>query len=159
MQLYFIPTELGICSCNFVVFISSSSCLLSSCCIGFNVLSKSINILNGSVPCEDKNHQYIGQTKRLMKIRVKEHEWSCLGDLSDLQPDLTNYNEIPYHCATTGHKFCFDDTKILAVEKNHLKRIIEGVHIFNKEESCINLISGYKIDNSWAPLLKDLRLC
>ena len=95
-----------------------------------------------------------------MKISVKEHEWSCLGDLSDLQPDLTNDNGIPYHCATTGHKFRFDDTNILAVEKNHFKRrIIEGVHIFNKEESCINLISGYKIDNSWAPLLKDLRLC
>ena len=95
-----------------------------------------------------------------MKIRVKEHECSCLGDLSDLQPDLTNDNGIPYHCATTGHKFRFEDTKILAVEKNHFKRrIIEGVHIFNKEESCINLISGYKIDNSWAPLLKDLRLC
>ena len=56
-----------------------------------------------------------------MKIRVKEHEWSCLGDLSDLQPDLTNDNGIPYHCAMTGYKFLFDGTKILAVKKNHLK--------------------------------------
>ena len=30
-----------------------------------------------SVPCEDPLHQYIGQTKRPLKIRVQEHERSC----------------------------------------------------------------------------------
>ena len=83
----------------------------------------------------------------------------CLGDLSDIQPDLTNDNGIPYHFATTGHNFLFDQTKILAMERNTLKRkIIEGIHIFNKNDSCVNLISGYKIDNSWGPLLQDLDL-
>ena len=79
--------------------------------------------------------------------------------VTDIQPDPTNDNGVPYHHATTGHNFLFDQTKILAIEKNAFKRkIIEGIHIFNKEESCVNQISGYKIDNSWAPLLKNLQL-
>ena len=95
----------------------------------------------------------------MMKIRIKEHEKSCLGDLSDIQPDINNDNGIPYHHAATGHNFLFDQTKILAIEKNLFKRkVIKGIHIFNKGESCVNQISGYKIDNSWAPLLKNLRL-
>ena len=77
-----------------------------------------------SVPCEDPQPQYIGQTKRMMKVRIKEHEKSCLGYLTEIQPDPTNDNGIPYHHATTGHNFLFDQTKILAVEIYAFKRKI-----------------------------------
>ena len=40
----------------------------------------------------------------------------------------------------------------------HLKKIIAGTHIFKKGESCVNQKSGYRIDNSWTLLLKNLRL-
>ena len=54
----------------------------------------------------------------MIKIRIKEHEKSCLGDLTDIEPDPTNDNGIPYHHASTGQNCQFDQTKILAIEKN-----------------------------------------
>ena len=53
--------------------------------------------------------QYIGQTKRKMITRIREHEKSCEGDLSGIQPDISNDNGIPFHYATTGHHFLFQD--------------------------------------------------
>ena len=74
-------------------------------------------------------------------------------------PDENNDNGIPYHFYSTGHKFLFDQTKILAREKNAFKRrIIEGIHISNKSVSCVNIVSGKKIDNIWSPIIKDLHL-
>ena len=50
-----------------------------------------------SVPCEEPEHQYIAQTKRRLKVRVREHERSFEGDLTGIQPDENNDNGIPYH--------------------------------------------------------------
>ena len=78
---------------------------------------------------------------------------------SSIEPDATNDNGIPYHFATTGHNFLFDQTKILARERNLFRRkIIEGIHIYNKQQSCINIIAGQRIDPSWNHILKDLNL-
>jgi len=112
-----------------------------------------------SVPCEEPEHQYIGQTKRPLKVRVREHERSCEGDLTGIQPDENNDNGIPFHHYTTGHTFLFNQTKILAREKNAFRRkVIEGIHIANKKNSCVNIIAGKKIENIWMPLVQDLRL-
>ena len=112
-----------------------------------------------SVPCEEPEHQYIGQTKRPLKVRVREHERSCEGDLTGIQPDENNDNGIPFHHYTTGHAFLFNQTKILAREKNAFRRkVIEGIHIANKKNSCVNIIAGKKIENIWMPLVQDLRL-
>jgi len=64
-----------------------------------------------------------------------------------------------FHCASTGHKFLFEHTKILAREPNNFRRrVIEGIHIYNKRDSCVNLIAGLEIDKSWSPILKELVL-
>ena len=73
-------------------------------------------------PMQKPEHQYTGQTKRPLKVRVREHNRSCEGDLNGIQPDENNDNGIPYHLYTTGHKFLFDKTKILAREKNAFRR-------------------------------------
>ena len=52
-----------------------------------------------------------------MATRIREHEKSREGDLSEIQPNLENDNGIPFHCVTTGHQFLFEDTQILAREK------------------------------------------
>ena len=80
-------------------------------------------------------------------------------DLSDIQPNSSKDNGIPYHYATTGHKFLFEKTKILAREpNNYRRRIIESIHILNKNDTCVNIISGLEIDKSWNPILKGLSL-
>ena len=112
-----------------------------------------------SVPCEEPPDIYIGQTKRKLKVRIREHERSCKADLTSIQPNTTNDNGIPMHCASTGHKFLFEQTKVLAREPNYFRqRVIEGIHILNKSDSCVNLIAGLEIDKSWNTILKDLVL-
>jgi hypothetical protein len=112
-----------------------------------------------SVPCEVPPDVYIGQTKRKLKTRIREHERACEGDLSGLQPNSSNDNGIPIHCLSTGHKFLFQHTKILAKESNfYRRRIMEGIHILNKKASCVNLIAGLEIDKAWKPILEGLAL-
>ena len=41
-----------------------------------------------SVPCSEQPDQYIDQIKRKMITRVREHEKSCEGDASGIQPDI-----------------------------------------------------------------------
>ena len=68
-------------------------------------------------------------------------------------------NVIPSHYATTGHQFLFQDSRILTRESNGFKmKIIEGKHVYNKKDKCVNIIAGPKIDNSWNSILKDLSL-
>ena len=112
-----------------------------------------------SVSCEVPPDKYIGQTKRKLKVRIREHERSCEDDLSGIQPNMTNDNGIPIHCASTGQNFLFEQTKILAREPNNFRRrVIKGIHIYNKRDSCVNLIAGLEIDKSWSPILKELVL-
>ena len=66
---------------------------------------------------------------------------------------------IPFHYASTGESFKFEETKILEREKNSLKRkILESIHISNKIDSLVNLKLGMKLNPAWSPLIKDLKL-
>ena len=103
-----------------------------------------------SVPCEEPPDIYIGQTKRKLKVKIREHKHSCEGDLSTIQQNPTDDNGIPIHCASTGRKFLFEQTIVLAREPSYFRqRVIEGIHTFNKNDSCINLIAGLVIDKNW----------
>ena len=37
---------------------------------------------------------------------------------------------------------------------NYPRRIIEGIHILNKKDSCVNIICGLEIDKSWKSYFK-----
>ena len=113
-----------------------------------------------SVPCtQDPNHQYIGQTKRKLRVRIMEHQKSCLTDLSNIQPDSNFDNGIPFYLASTGHSFDFNSTKILEQEPNSFKRrILESIHITNKQSSTVNIISGQRISPCWIPIIRRLML-
>jgi hypothetical protein len=112
-----------------------------------------------SIPTNDQKLQYIGHTKRKLRKRVQEHETSCKGDLSNFQPNDVQDSGIPFHYASTGENFKFEETKILEREKNNLKRkILESIHISNKIDSLVNLKLGMKLNPAWSPIIKDLRL-
>jgi hypothetical protein len=112
-----------------------------------------------SVPCtQDPNHQYIGQRKRKLRVKIMEHQKkSCLimTDLSNIQPESNFDNGIPFHLASTGHSFDFNSTKILEQEPNSFKRrILESIHITNKQSSTVNIISGQRISPCWIPIIR-----
>ena len=111
------------------------------------------------IPCGDCPKKYIGHTKRKLRTRVGEHKKTCEGDLSGITPNLTNDNGVPYHCATTGHNFNFEETCILAQEKSYFRRIaLEGMLIHANKDSLANLKSGFSINNCWVPFYSDLGL-
>ena len=87
-----------------------------------------------------------------MITRIRKHEKSCEGDLSGIQPDINNDNGIPLHYETMGHYFLFQDTRILAREKNGFKRkIIEGIHIYNKKIRVSILLQDRKLTTVGIP--------
>ena len=121
----------------------------------------------GPFPCSafsflcKPSRKYIGQNKRKLGTRIREHKKSCEGGLSGILPDLNNNKGILFHFATTGHVFSFENTKILARERNTFRRkVIEGIHINNKKESSVYTytIAGHKFINIWNPILKVLSL-
>ena len=62
---------------------------------------------------------------------------------------------IPFHHATTGHSFKFEDTIILERERNKFKHmVLEGMHIYSNKDSVVNINLGLTIDNCWAPFVK-----
>ena len=69
---------------------------------------------------------YVLCDKTKLSTRIHEREKSCKVNLSGIQPNLENDNGIPFHCATTGHQFLFELTKILAKGKNEFRRKIDN---------------------------------
>ena len=87
--------------------------------------------------CKDCDASYIGETKRPVAVRIKEHTRKVGSVISD-------------HCLEANHMFDFDRFHILDEEKDLRKRLIsEMVHIkmqsnaLNKQEDTRNLSVVY----------------
>jgi len=79
------------------------------------------------ISCRDCEASYVGQTKRQLKTRVKEH---C----NNFKSISANPSVITEHAMQLSHSFDWDNVKILDTEKNYFKRSVsEMIHI--KEQS------------------------
>ena len=82
---------------------------------------------------------YIGETKRMLKTRIKEHE-----------RDKDNKSVIATHQKTNKHTVDWNNIKILDKEQNYVKRIISEIHTnlnnytINRIEDTQNLSFVYK---------------
>lgn len=75
------------------------------------------------IPCKDCNLKYVGQTKRELKTRLKEHQ-------TNIKEHHTKWNSISKHRVELDHVMDFDSTKILDMEENKFARLIsETLHI------------------------------
>ena len=72
-----------------------------------------------SVPCKgiDCKAVYIGQTKRFLKNRLKEHK-------NNIKETPNKQNALTKHTVEKDHFFEFHRTKILANEHNYKKRLL-----------------------------------
>ena len=102
------------------------------------------------IECNNCNATYIGETKRKLSTRIKEHEQNLR--------KLDKQYVINEHSHLHGHTFNFKDTKILDLESNWHKRILsEMLHInlqdkpINKKEDTQNL------QNIYIPILNELK--
>ena len=108
------------------------------------------------ISCKECSSVYVGQTKRKLKTRIREHIAAC--DEADIfkavDKDEKNDNGLPLHHLNTGHEFDFDNVEILDQESNfHRRLLLESININLESNSC-NLLQGTKFNEVWGNFLR-----
>jgi len=84
------------------------------------------------VNCKNCDSCYIGQTKRSVETRMKEHE-------SNIRSTSNKRSVISEHRIRYNHNFNWKNVKILDKEPNYFKRLVsEMIHIKKKTRLLIN---------------------
>lgn len=97
--------------------------------------------------CNDCSKCYIGQTGRNIAKRAKEHERAYRLK----RPEASAVAE---HALETGHKFDFDQIRVVSREDRFFPRLImESIEI-HKHPDNINRDDGLRLKSSWYPALK-----
>ena len=83
------------------------------------------------IPCKECEVVYLGETKRQLGTRTKEHFASCQkAFLSQaVHRSVKNDTGLPYHFLHSGHSFDFDKVQLVQQEKlGQAKDIRSSVH-------------------------------
>ena len=90
-----------------------------------------------SVPCEDCNLVYIGETGRDWEVRMKEHKYAF--------KTCNMNNAIFYHATENDHKILCEESKLLFKCNNFKKRrmvesvLTDKIDNFNLSKGCFKL--------------------
>jgi len=84
------------------------------------------------IECKDCDQVYIGQTKRHLETRIKEHR-------NNIKNPSGNLSVVTNHRISLHHEFEWDKTRILHEERNRKKREIAEMFFFKKHNNNINL--------------------
>ena len=100
--------------------------------------------------CKNCDATYVGETKRKMSVRIKEHEKNIQKD-----DQLFVINE---HVKNLGHQIDFENPQILDREDNWHKRIFsEMIHI-NLQKNAINKKDdSQKLQSTYIPLINRIK--
>ena len=101
-----------------------------------------------SIPCECGN-EYIGETGRPLKVRVKEHQ-------KKVEKKQYYSSKLAEHVKDNKHKIKWENTTVLARENNWKYRKIEEAIEMSMRENIISQPS-FEIDKMWIPILKQER--
>ena len=82
------------------------------------------------INCLDCDSSYVGQTKRKLKTRIKEHK-------IDIRRSTSEIPVISCHQLNERHELDWDNIKILDTEQSLFKRISEMIYI-KSQISSIN---------------------
>ena len=82
---------------------------------------------------QDPAHVYIGETKRPLGKRFKEHT------------NLTIPTGVGDHCNATGHSVSLDNTKVLTREPQWTKRKVKEAIYIKKSAPSMNREQGYQL--------------
>ncbi|XP_071580549.1 uncharacterized protein [Temnothorax nylanderi] len=83
------------------------------------------------IPCRECEATYVGQTKRQLKTRVKEHR-------SDINKNSGSPLVISCHRLETDHDFDWDNVEILDTEPSLRKRLISEMLYIKRQTSPLN---------------------
>jgi hypothetical protein len=95
----------------------------------------------------DCDASYVGQTKRQLGTRIKEHK-------NNFKLDPSKYSVITEHILEFDHTFDWSNVRILDSESNYRKRLIsEMIHI-KEQKNGINLMKDTELlDGAYFDLL------
>jgi len=102
------------------------------------------------IQCRDCEATYVGQTKRQLKTRLKEHK-------NNIKLDQSKHSVISEHITKYNHSFDWENTKIIDYESRYYKIIIsEMIHI-KEQKVSLNLNSDTELlDDSYFDILNEL---
>jgi len=99
------------------------------------------------IHCQDCEASYVGQTKRQLKTRIKEH-------FNNIKLDESRHSVITQHILKHNHSFNWKDIKIFDSESNYNKRLISEMLHIKEQVNGINLKKDTEcLDESYFNLL------
>lgn len=90
------------------------------------------------INCNNCEASYVGQTKRKLKTRIKEH-------INDIRKNPDSHSVISMHRINYDHNFNWEKTKILDIEQNYSKRLTSEMVYIKKQKQGINKISDIEL--------------
>ncbi|KYN10006.1 hypothetical protein ALC57_17868, partial [Trachymyrmex cornetzi] len=101
------------------------------------------------INCCNCDCSYVGQTKRKLKIRIKEHK-------ADIRKS-NNHSVVSLHQLQYGHQIDWENINILDSERLFYKRSIsEMIHIKKQENGINNQNDTEKLPNIYLPIIQSL---
>jgi len=102
------------------------------------------------INCNDCDATYVGQTKRQLRTRIREHK-------NNIKLDQSKHSVISEHIIKFSHSFDWNDVKVLDRESKFYKRIISEMIYIKEQKSSLNLNSDTELlDESYFDILKEL---
>ncbi|KYN09427.1 hypothetical protein ALC57_18459, partial [Trachymyrmex cornetzi] len=99
------------------------------------------------ISCCDCDCSYVGQTKRKLKTRIKEHK-------SDIRKS-NNHSVVSLHQLEYGHQIDLDNINILDSEHSFYKKSIsEMIHIKKQGNGINNQNDTDKLPNIYLPIIQ-----
>jgi len=99
------------------------------------------------ISCHDCEASYIGQTKRQLRTRIKEHN-------SDIKKKIGSPPVISEHRLKFNHDFQWDNIKILDNELSYHKRIVSEIVHIKKQRHGLNKHSDiHLLPKSYLPII------
>ncbi|EZA48133.1 hypothetical protein X777_14399 [Ooceraea biroi] len=86
------------------------------------------------ISCEDCNASYVGQTKRKLQTRVKEHR-------NDINKKFGSPSVISTHRLESGHEFRWGHVVILDEESSYKRRLVSEMVNIKRQVKPLNLQS------------------
>jgi len=130
---------------------------------GFNKLNNIIRVQKDQVEhpqrnnvvykiiCKNCDASYVGQTKRQIRTRIKEH-------YNNIKLDKLKHSVITEHIVNYGHNFDWENFIILDSEYNYNKRLVsEMLHIKEQKNGINSQKDTEFLDETYFCILNDLK--
>jgi len=101
------------------------------------------------ISCANCDASYVGQTKRQLATRIKEHK-------GDINKKSGSFSVISNHRLESGHEFNWSETRILDRESSYAKRLVSEM-VFIKRQNGLNKQSDTDLlPNAYLPIIDSL---